>query len=73
MLRPKVSEVLNERSRNHGNAHLFGCSWKITLALLGYCHFGIRIGSMDWVGLLGPAWLFFGDLLCLVFTLVSPL
>jgi hypothetical protein len=45
MLRPKVWEVLNERSRDQGNAHFFGCSWKITLVLLGDLNFEIRIGS----------------------------
>jgi hypothetical protein len=29
---------------------IFGCSWNVTLALLGDRNFGIRIGSKGWVG-----------------------
>jgi hypothetical protein len=50
MLSLKVSEVLNEKSRDHGSAHFVSCSQKITLALLGDRNFGIRIGSKGWVG-----------------------
>jgi hypothetical protein len=31
----------------------FGCSWKITLVLLGEYNFGIRIGSKGWVSWAG--------------------
>jgi hypothetical protein len=46
MLRPKV---LNERPKDYGNTHFFGCSQKIILALLADHNFEIRIGSNGWV------------------------